>query len=134
MKNNGFTLPEVMVALGIFAIGMIASFALQMTSLSVSRRTEQVKTMNALATSTLEVKRQELRKNVTLSSTNQTCATTPSGYTCDVEVKPCSLSGSTISCSTTAVANPVGFYVTVNVSTTNQTPLSLSTLVRKKRL
>ncbi len=132
MNTKGFTLPEVMVALGIFAIGMIASFGLQLSSMATSRKTEQIKTMTEIATSTLEIKRQYYRAYVHDASDNQNCESEREGYTCVVAVQPCELSGSTIHCSSTTATSPVAHYITVTVTAPNQPAFTLSALVRKK--
>lgn len=132
MNNKGFTLPEVMVALGIFAIGMIASFGLQMSSMATSSRTEQVKTITEIAASTLEIKRQYYREFVYESSDNQDCESVDEGYACVVAVQPCELSGNTIRCANGTASSPVAHYITVTVIAPNQSTFTLSALVRKK--
>lgn len=134
MKNKGFTLPEVMVALGIFSIGMIASFGLQISGMHTSRKTEKIKTMTEIASSELEIKRQYFRDHVDTSSTGQTCDSnyTDSGYGCIVSVQPCSFTGNSITCANGVTSSPVAHYITVTVSASGQPSFTLSALVRKK--
>ncbi|MGL4611867.1 MAG: type IV pilus modification PilV family protein [Trueperaceae bacterium] len=144
MNKKGFTLPEVMMSLGIFAIGMVATLALQMSGFATTRKAEVVRQMTTLASSQLELERQ-LDRNpsgssetsgpaVLTSRDSQNCDEKPDHLGCVVSVKPCTLAGTTISCidGTVNKADLVGHYIRVTVSADRQNPISVETFVRSK--
>lgn len=135
-KNSGqagFTLTEVMIAIMIFAIGILAASALQFNTLRVNKQAETIKELTQLATSELELKRQYHRSNVYDASAGQNCDSLSSGssYTCTAAVTPCSFSGSAFSCSgTTTAATTDAHQVSVTVTDGGTNSVTLSTLVR----
>lgn len=133
MNQKGFTLTEVMIAIMIFGIGILAASALQFNTLQVNKKAETIKELTQLATLEIEVKRQKHRDNVWDSSQGQTCDTLQgsSDYSCSVAVAPCSFDGTAFSCSS-SVANPAAHELSVTVTDKSDSSNSfvLSTMVR----
>ncbi|MCA9840070.1 MAG: prepilin-type N-terminal cleavage/methylation domain-containing protein [Trueperaceae bacterium] len=150
MKQQGFTLPEVMMAIAIFAIGILGASALQFSTLQVNRKAEVLKEMTNLAVAELELKRQYYRDYVYSSSDGQTCdsyeadisgnnasdsavSQTANQYIsgCSVAVQPCTYASGEFSCGVDT-PTPVAHLVSVTVTADTQQPLVLSTLVRSR--
>ena len=150
MKKQGFTLTEVMIAIAIFAIGIMGASALQFSTLSVNRKAELIKEMTNLATAELELKRQYYRDYVYSASDGQTCDSFEADIdgnnssdaavlghansnitACSVSVQPCTYSSGAFSCDQDTSA-PIAHLVSVTVTANSQDPVVLTTLVRSK--
>ncbi len=150
MNKRGFTLTEVMIAIAIFAIGIMGASGLQFSTIKVNRKAEVIKEMTNLATAELELKRQYYRDYVYSASDGQTCDSYQAdvsgnnssdaaalGYSnanitsCSVAVHPCTFSSGAFNC-TTDTPTPVAHLVSVTVTANSQDPVVLTTLIRSK--
>lgn len=97
MKSTaGMTLLEVLIAIVVLAVGVLAAAAMQTNALSATNDARAIQGVTKLAEEKIEFHRQ-LDYNDPLTERNPECEA-PGGYTCTIEVRACQLSGSTLSC------------------------------------
>ena len=123
-RNDGLTLLEVLIALIILAIGILAAASMQTTALSTTSRATISQQLTKLASAEIEMQRQ-----LATPTNKPTCLSgSTTGYACTTTVLPCSVSGTSITCSsrTTAVA---AYRTTVVVSGPRNSTFTLSTLI-----
>ena len=140
-RQGGFTLIEVLIAVAVFAIGILAAAGLQATSLRSSAQAEVSRTANQLLSAEMEHQRQSGRASLsgpTAPSAGGTCGgvALPGGYGCEVELLHCAYDTTSraISCGDQALAEPKAYYLTVVVTPPGSAaPLSLSSLVRAEQ-
>lgn len=101
MKSSaGLTLLEVIVALVVLAVGVLLAATMQTSALRASSDASAVQGVTKFAEAEIELRRQiDLTASAGKAPTCITSVT--SGYTCQVEVRACQLSGSSLSCSGT---------------------------------
>jgi prepilin-type N-terminal cleavage/methylation domain-containing protein len=123
--RSGLTLLEVVIAVAVLAVGVLAALGLQGTALNATGRARASQEVSKLAQAELAI-----RREMTLAPvTNQACRTiVPTGYGCTVTVSACSLASSTFSCTGT-IATPVAHFVTVNVTGPRSPVLTVNALV-----
>lgn len=101
-SGTGLTLIEVLVAIVILAVGVLAAAAMQTTALRASSDARAIQDVTEFAEREIELRRQfDLSSTTGKSTTCTSVAPVPTGYTCAVEVRACQLSGSTLSCTGT---------------------------------
>ena len=134
---------EVMISIVIFAIGMLAASALQLTTLQVNRNAEEIKELTNIASAEIELKRKKHRDNVWDPTEGQTCNSftqnpTPN-YSCSVAVQPCLFDSNKFECKTSQVPDPAAHLIVVTASKGQKDQkgyreMSLSTMVRTQNL
>lgn len=133
MRNRGgLTLVEIAIALFILAVGILAAFGLQTNALRGTRTAEITQTMTNIAESELQLQR-EFERHVTHPVSGETCRSqlqASTGFTCSVDVYPCSLSGGALSCVNATVADAVARQITVRLTGPSNTQLQMSTVVQ----
>lgn len=125
-KARGLTLVEVLVALVVLAIGVVAAAQLQAFSLRLSSQAEILKTSTQLAEGEVEWRRQ----TEVFTGTDMSCeSSTPEGFGCSVDVEPCNAVGAslTLTCAP-GLVNPVAYLISVTVSNARSDPFTLSTI------
>ncbi len=101
MKSSaGLTLLEVIVALVVLVVGVLLAATMQTSALRASSEAAATQGVTKFAEAEIELRRQlDLS---TAASKAATCITSvTSGYTCQVQVRACQLSGSSLSCTGT---------------------------------
>jgi prepilin-type N-terminal cleavage/methylation domain-containing protein len=122
--RSGLTLIEVVIAVAVIAVGVLAALGLQSSALSATGTARASQEVSKLAEAELAI-----RREMTLAPVTQPCrATVPAGYTCTVTVSACSLGSGTFSCGGT-IAAPVAHFVTVSVTGPRSSVLSVNALV-----
>lgn len=98
MKSSaGLTLLEVIVALVVLAIGVLLAATMQTSALRASSDATAVQNVTKLAEAEIELRRQvDLTAPAGKAATCITSVT--QGYTCQVQVRACQLSGTSLSC------------------------------------
>lgn len=122
----GLTLIEVMIAVVILAVGVIAAAGMQTSGLQATRVAKAVQELNSAATTELDVWRGSYLSSTTPEK--RVCLTV--GDDCHVEVLPCVLSASSLDCTRASVTSPVAHVVTVHVTHVTGRDLQLTSLVR----
>lgn len=138
-SDTGLTLIEVLVAIVILAVGVLAAATMQTTALRASNDAKAIQGVTKLAEGELE-----LRRSISLSTfpgNSTDCQSVdkdadgkpkvPTGYTCGVVIRPCGLSSTTppaLSCPATGVSNPVADQATVTVNGPRSKTIALKTV------
>ena len=109
-RHAGLTLVEVLIAIAVLAIGILAAVGLQTTSLQASSRARIVQEMTKVAESELAIRRS------IVSTTADVACITPvgTGFGCAVVVTPCALGGG--GAFTCPSASPSAHRITVTVT------------------
>lgn len=135
MTRNGFTLIEVIIAIAIVAVGLLALFSLQASTLTSNRNATLLQELNDLARSEIELQR-EFNRVVETAVTGETCTVTtePSGFGCQVDVFPCQyvLATDRLSCGTATIVDAPARQIVVSVSAPSGRTFQLSTVVKTK--
>lgn len=125
-SETGLTLIEVLIAIVILAVGVLAAATMQTTALRASNDARAIQGVTKTAEAEIEFRRQ-----IDLTATagqEPTCKTTvATGYTCVVSVVPCSLSAAALSCSS-GVSSPVADQATVTVNGPRSKTITLKTV------
>ncbi len=100
MKTSaGLTLIEVMIAMAVLSIGVLAAASLQTTSLSASSKARIIQEVTNTARTEMERQRQFVRTGTGPAPASPSClSTAPTGYTCTVTVVPCRIVSNALSC------------------------------------
>ena len=122
-SDTGLTIIEVLIALVIFAVGVMALAQLQTSSLRFSSQAEQLRTATQIAEGEIEWRRQTA---ITVGA-NPCDSYTPEGFTCSVTIIPCNASGDGLTCAAGLVA-PVAYEITVAVTGPRIEEFSLRTV------
>jgi len=89
--RRGLTLIEVLIAVAVLAIGILATVAFQTATLNTNRQAQTINQLTRLATTEMEIRRQTLVEEAGTS----TCLTAvPNGFAqgdCVVEIVPCTI-------------------------------------------
>ena len=123
----GLTLIEVMIALLILTVGVLAAAGMQATALGATRTAEVVQTLNAAARRELETARGR-----TIDATLPTALACGSGAAgCGLEVRPCLIdSAGALDFPLSLVADPVAHAITVT-ATNGARSVALRTVVMR---
>jgi prepilin-type N-terminal cleavage/methylation domain-containing protein len=125
-QQKGLTLIEVMIAMMVIAVGVIAAAGLQATALKNTAKAQAVNEITKIAENELSVQRQ-------LDLGDTTCQTqVSSGYTCSVAMVPCNIQSGAMICSSTVSSGIRAYQVSVSVADSRQNSISLSTIVALK--
>lgn len=117
MNRNGFTLPEVLMALAVLALGLAAIAGLQLLSLRLGSSAGRQARL-------LETARNELNHRLLTGSPGPGCQTPlEADQSCSVSERHCSVSSGQLDC--TAASGPVR-EVTVTVGAPSAEPLRLT--------
>lgn len=131
-QHEGLTLVEVMIAMVILAVGVLAVFMLQATSLRGTRTAVVSQTLTNMAQSELQLQR-EFSRHVSATVTGETCrsiADDEENFTCEVRVYPCSLSGGALQCRTGSVTDADARQITVIITGRDGASVEVSTVVK----
>lgn len=103
MKSvTGLTLIEVLIAIVVLAVGVLAAAAMQTTALRASSDSRAIQGVTEFAEREIELRRQfDLNSAAGRSTTCTSVTPTPTDYTCGVLVSACQLSGSSLACAGT---------------------------------
>ena len=134
----GFTLIEVLVAIVVLALGVLAAAAMQTSALRASSDARAIQEVTKLAEGEISFRRQNDRETYPghLASC-QSVSSLPSGFSCQVVIKPCQLvttAGTpptvTMSCpaSSVAPADQVADQATVTVMGLRNKTITLRTV------
>lgn len=134
--SQGLTLIEVLIAIVILAVGVLAAASMQTSALSASNRARVVQELTNTARTEMERQREFVRSGTSAAAASPTClSTAPSGYTCTVTVAPCRITTATtppsLSCST-GTNTVVADQVTVSVSRPQTTAVTLRTVIARR--
>lgn len=101
-KSKGLTLIEVLIAIVVLAVGVLAAAAMQTTALRASSDAKAIQGVTEFAEREIELRRQfDLSTPAGKSTTCTSVTPMPTGYTCGVVVSACQLSGSSLACAGT---------------------------------
>lgn len=123
MRAQGLTLLEVILAIGVLAIVLLAFTGLQITSLRASVQGRITQAMVREAQNFLET----LRANPTSIPGRCTQTLSLGGTSASCQYIPCSLNGTSLNC-TTGVSNPRAYRITLEVPA-NRPRMTLETVV-----
>ncbi len=130
MKNQGLSLIEVLVAILLLAIGVIAAAGLQGTALNASNKASRIQTVTKAAESELDYHRQIDLEGVE----SEPCTT--GAENCLVTVTPCDVivnaSSASFDCSAT-ITDVKAYRVTVAVDGPNDADITLTTHVAQSQ-
>jgi len=87
----GLSLIEVLIAVAVLAIGILATVAFQTSTLNTNRQAQTINQLTRLATTEMEIRRQTL---VDEAGTFTCLTTVPDGFVqedCSVEIVPCTI-------------------------------------------
>ncbi len=124
--QHGFTMVEVLIALVVLAIGVIAAVQLQASSLMFSSQAEATKQVTRVVEAELQWRRQT---ELTLGQT-QCQSFVPPGFTrCEVEILPCAMpAGSNVFTCSNRVISPIAYQITVWVTGPRQQSFELRSI------
>lgn len=127
MKSTvGMTLLEVLIAIVVLAVGVLAAAAMQTTALRASGDAKAIQDVTEFAEREIELRRQlDLSTTAGKSATCTSVTPLPTGYTCAVEVRACQLSGSSLNCTGTGTDAD---QITVTVSGLREKTITLRTV------
>lgn len=93
MKSTvGFTLIEVLVAIVVLAVGVLAAGAMQTSALRASSDARAIQEVTKLAEGEIAFRRQiDLETNPGNLAACQSVSSLPSGFSCQVVIRPCRL-------------------------------------------
>lgn len=127
----GLGILEVVVALLILTVGVLAAFGLQASSLQGTQSATIIHEMSNIAERELQAQRQFKRRVEDFATQTPTCRTSFDDlFGCSVSVFPCSLSGGTLTCQSATVAGPAAHQITVEVTGPQNRRVSVSTVVK----
>lgn len=128
-SRSGLTLVELMVALFILVVGILAAVGLQGTALRGTRSAVIAQELNNYAESELQIQREITRHSNTFVA-NQSCQiVVPQGFECFVDVRPCELHVSELVCGNSTVEHPAARQITVRVVGATNARFQASTVV-----
>ena len=129
--SAGLTLIEIIIALSILSIGVLAAASLQGSALSASNRARVIQEVTNTARTEVERQRQFARTGTGPAAASPGClSTAPAGYTCTVTVVPCRIVSNALSCGT-GTAPVVADQVTVTVVGPQASSVELQTVVAR---
>ena len=136
--STGFTIVELLIAIVIISVGVIAAVSLQTTALRASAKARNIQEVTNAVRTEAELQRQAYRQRpaaIPASPVPQCMSTSlPSGHTCTVRILPCRLSGTakTLSCANVASTLPVvGDQITVRVVGPQAESVEVRTIVAR---
>lgn len=95
-QRHGFTLVEVLIAIVVLTVGVLAAFMLQSSALRANSKARIIQEVTKRAAAELELRRQ----GGSTTGSGQACWTQAGdGYTCTVDVQNCALTSGTFDCS-----------------------------------
>lgn len=128
MKQQGLTLIEVLIAVMVLGVGVIAAASMQTTSLKASSTARIVQEVTNAARTEMELQRKQVRGS--LSAAPEPCLSNPS-YKCEVVVVPCRLISGVLSCSMAQSGTVVADQITVTVVGPQASEVRLDTVVAR---
>lgn len=125
-SDAGLTLIEVLIAIVILAVGVLAAAAMQTTALRASSDARAIQDVTEFAKREIELRRQFDLSSTAGKSKAEDCPD-PTGYTCTVEVRACQLSGTALSCAG-GTSNLVADQIAVTVTGPREKTTTLKTV------
>jgi len=93
ITSRGVTLVEVMIALAVLSVGILATVGFQVSTLDTNRRAQTINQLTRLAATEMEVRRQTAVSSAEVNAGPLPCATqVPAGFAqenCTVEIVGC---------------------------------------------
>jgi prepilin-type N-terminal cleavage/methylation domain-containing protein len=124
---KGLTLLEVLVAIVVLAVGVLMAAAMQTSALRASSDASAIQGVTKIAEAEIELRRQiDLTTTAGKATTCKTAVQT--GYTCQVEVRPCQLSGTALNCTGVGGSSADADQVVVTVTGSRSKTLALTTV------
>jgi len=120
-STSGLTLIEVMIAIVVLAVGVLAAASMQTTALRSSNDARAIQAVTEFAERKIEL----LRQSEPTSGTTD-CSESP--YTCTAVVRACQLSGSTLICTGSGTD---AYQITVTVTGLREKTVTLKTVKAK---
>lgn len=131
--SSGFTLLEVLVAIVVLAVGVLAAASMQTSALSASNRARVAQEITNTARTEAERQRQFVRSGTSPAPASPAClSAVPTGYTCTVAVVPCRIANTppALICAT-GTGTVVADQVTVSVSRPQASTVQLKTVIAR---
>jgi prepilin-type N-terminal cleavage/methylation domain-containing protein len=124
-RRIGLTLVEVLIAIAILAIGILAALGLQSSALAASRQARIVQELTKIAEAELSI-----RRTMVSDPNDVTCvAQIAPGFTCGIIVTPCVVAvGGSFTCAT-GTTGPVAHRLTVTATGPGSRQLTVTGLV-----
>lgn len=127
-RSDGLTLVEVLVALLVLAVGVIAAATMQTTALRTTNSGNVSQELTKLAEAEIQMQRQ-----LTTPTAGNACLSgSKTGYSCRITIVPCQYvtASNNIACAaSTPAANRIAYQTTVIVTGPNTDTFSLSNLI-----
>lgn len=113
-KLSGLTLVEVLIAVAVLGVGILALAQLQVFSLQNSGRAGVLRTVTQIAEAELEWQRQLRFADVeSFEVLGEDCSTfRPAGFGCELDIVGCSPVGDGVTCAA-GLSNPIAYQITV---------------------
>lgn len=128
-RDGGFTLIEVLIAVGVFAIALAATLSMQTASLRSTTEGRLSQEATALARSTVERLRAAAAADFINFASADHCGTSR-GYTVSCTATPCAVSGGSLSCG--GSPSPVAAYkVALNVTRSGVSLMQFQTVIAR---
>lgn len=130
-RSDGLTLIEVVIAIAVLAIGVLAAFAMQVSALQGTRAATINQEMSNIAQSELELQR-AFARTISGPGAGLTCRTAfeQPAYTCSVTVRACSFTAGALACGGSVTGTPAAWQITVSVQGPQGRQLQVSTVAR----
>ncbi len=133
--SQGLTLIEVLIAIVVLAVGVLAAASMQTSALSASNRARVAQELTNTARTEMERQREFARPGIDPAPECLSKNALPSGYTCTVTVAPCRITTATtppsLSCGT-GTGTVVADQVTVSVSRPQTPAVTLRTIIARR--
>lgn len=94
-RSYGLTLIEVIIGIAVVSIGLFALMQVMTIGMRASSTAEQIRTATAVAESELDYRQQT---NINSTGADGCESSIPDGYSCEVVITPCELSGGDFVC------------------------------------
>ncbi len=118
MRISGLTLVEVLIALSLLSIGILAIAHMQLTGFTATRASTDIQQLTNAARSELELWRPVLPSAAYSEPTQDYCRTI--WEPCSVEIRPCVIINEVLDCNQEPVIQPVAHAITVTIGTNDR--------------
>jgi Tfp pilus assembly protein PilV len=129
LATRGISIVEILVAVVFLAVGALAALGLQVSALRGSGTAESIQTLTRIAESELLYRRGVDKAGASLANAATCRVFVPDGFTCAVDVAPCTLASGAANCSGVAAADAVAHQVTVTTTSARGQDVVLTSLV-----
>ncbi len=123
--NRGLTLVEILVAVMILGVGVLAAAAMQANGLRATQTAQVMQELDAEARSAMAEARTTFRQRHDTTPNTSDC-----GPGCQLEARPCVLSAGVMNCTVSSTPDPVAYALLVRV-TRGDNAVELSSVVER---